>query len=43
MHRNTFLLVLFLAILAALVVGVNIGKKLSPQETPIFTTPTLGP
>lgn len=29
MHRNTYLLVLALAILAALVVGVNIGKRFS--------------
>ncbi len=29
MHRNTFLLIAFLAVLAALMVGVNIGKRLS--------------
>jgi len=30
MHRNTYILVSGLAVLAALVVGVNVGKKLSP-------------
>jgi len=32
MHRNTFLLVLILSIIAALLVGVNIGKKFSPAK-----------
>jgi len=42
MHRNTYLLVTFLAIFAALVVGVNIGHKISaPQTTaPTNITPT---
>lgn len=36
MHRNTYLLVIFLAIFTALVVGVNIGKSFtkSPQQSP---------
>lgn len=37
MHRNTYLLVVFLAVFAALVVGVNIGKRIA---APIQTTPT---
>lgn len=47
MHRNTFLLVLILSIIAALLVGVNIGRKFSPpveeitslSPTPIPTPP----
>lgn len=47
MHRNTFLLVLILAVVAALLVGVNIGRKFtppveviaSPSPTPILTAP----
>ena len=31
MHRNTFLLVTVLAIIASLLVGFNVGKKFSPQ------------
>ena len=47
MHKNTFLLVLILSIIAALLVGVNIGRKFqekpdsappdSPAVTPIQT------
>ncbi len=35
MHRNTYLLVSILAVIAALVVGVNVGKKITtaPQIT----------
>lgn len=33
MHRNTYLVVGILAVLAALVVGVNVGKKLGPSTT----------
>ncbi len=40
MHRNTFLLVLILAIVAALLVGVNIGRKFSPQ---VEEVPSLSP
>ncbi len=43
MHRNTYLVVIFLAILAALIVGVNIGKKLSPSTPLIVSTPTPVP
>jgi hypothetical protein len=48
MHRNTFLLVLGLSIFAALVVGVNVGKKMAGSPTGTSqgsptptTTPTL--
>ncbi len=34
MHKNTYILVSILAVLAALVVGVNLGKKLSPSAPP---------
>lgn len=45
MHRNTYLLVSILAIIAALLTGVNLGKRLNkpPSETPtpaVTTTPT---
>ena len=40
MHKNTFVLVLFLAIVAALLVGVNIGRKFSP---PVEEIPSLSP
>lgn len=33
MHRNTYLLVSSLAVIAALLVGVNIGRQFSPTET----------
>lgn len=38
MHRNTYLLVLLLTILACLVVGVNLGKKIA--KTPVAIQPT---
>lgn len=34
MHRNTYLLVTALAVFAALVVGVNLGRKFSAPPTP---------
>jgi hypothetical protein len=41
MHRNTFLLVLILAIVAALLIGVNIGKKFTPPiEIGALPSPT---
>jgi hypothetical protein len=50
MHRNTYLLITFLAVFAALVVGVNVGKTMhsgastSTVPTPTATiTPTLAP
>ena len=33
MHKNTFLVVAFLAVFAALIIGVNIGKRLNPNQT----------
>lgn len=39
MHRNTYLLVIFLALFAALVIGVNIGRRL----TGTVTTPAVSP
>jgi hypothetical protein len=47
MHKNTFFLVLVLAVIAALVVGVNIGRTISPTpqipETTVPPTPTTTP
>lgn len=40
MHRNTYLLVIFLAVFAALVVGVNLGKRLSSTPPPTTPAPT---
>lgn len=42
MHRNTYLLVLFLAVLAALVIGVNFGRRFTraPTSPPASPTPT---
>ncbi len=41
MQRNTYVLVSILAVLAALVVGVNLGKKLSPAgQSPLGGAPT---
>jgi len=38
MHRNTFFLVLILSVLAALLIGVNIGRKFQPTpEEPVTT------
>jgi len=44
MHRNTYLIVSILAVVAALVIGVNVGKKLqnSPSASPSPTT-TVAP
>lgn len=42
MHKNTYLFVTFLSIFAALVVGVNIGKKLLPQTQQSLTS-TVAP
>lgn len=33
MHRNTYLLVSVLAVIAALVIGVNIGRQIKTQDT----------
>ncbi len=46
MHRNTFLLMSLLAIFAALIVGVNIGRQFplsAPTQTQPSSTPTLRP
>ncbi|HUD19920.1 MAG TPA: hypothetical protein VMR81_05765 [Patescibacteria group bacterium] len=44
MHRNTYFVVTFLAVFAALVVGVNIGKKFTGQNAPpIQPSPTASP
>lgn len=44
MHRNTFLLVLTLSIVAALLVGVNIGRKFRPtDDQPLADTPVATP
>lgn len=42
MHRNTFFLVAFLAIVAALLIGINVGKNLSPSQntSPVTSSPT---
>lgn len=41
MHRNTFILVTVLAIIAALLVGFNVGKKFQPpQLDEVIATPT---
>ena len=40
MHRNTYLLVTLLAVFAALLVGVNVGKKLGVQPGAVLPTPT---
>lgn len=42
MHRNTYLLVIVLAIFAALVVGVNIGKRVAdPAPTQPVPSPSV--
>lgn len=43
MHRNTYILVSMLAVLTALVVGVNLGKKLTPRDDSAKPTPTIAP
>lgn len=42
MHRNTFLFVSILAVFAALVVGVNIGKRMT-RLPEVSVTPTIAP
>lgn len=41
MHRNTYILVSVLAVIAALVVGVNFGKKITPQNPEPTPTPLV--
>lgn len=43
MHRNTLLLLIFLGIFAAIVTGVNIGKKPIASQTPEQKTPQPSP
>lgn len=43
MHRNTYLVVSALAVLAALIVGVNVGKKISPATPSGTPTPLAKP
>jgi len=43
MHRNTYLLVVVLSICAALLVGVNIGKRLKPPTVATPAPPAGGP
>ncbi len=45
MHRNTYVIVLFLGIVAALVVGVNIGRSINPTppQVAVPVTPTVTP
>lgn len=43
MHRNTYVVVSILAVLAALVVGVNAGRKMIPTPTSPTPTPALTP
>lgn len=40
MHKNTFLLVVILAVIAALLVGFNMGKKFNPTSE-VLPTPTV--
>ena len=43
MHRNTYLLVIVLAVFAALLVGVNIGKGMKKQAAPTPSVPSPTP
>ncbi len=44
MHKNTFLLVLILAIIASLLVGVNIGRKFQAKpDQPLADSPIISP
>src|SRR5690348_10778145 len=44
MVRNTFVFISLLAVVAALLVGINVGKKLTAQPTvPLVVTPTPTP
>ena len=40
MHKNTFLLIAFLAVVSALIIGVNIGKRLSSLPIPVNESAT---
>ncbi len=40
MHKNTYLLVAILAIIAALLIGINLGRKFSPQDQFNQSAPT---
>ncbi len=41
MHRNTYAVLFLLAVVAALILGVNIGKRMGPRiATPAIATPT---
>ena len=40
MPKNTLLFVSLLAVIAALLVGINIGRSLPPQSIPVVPTPT---
>lgn len=44
MHRNTYLLISALAVLAALVIGISIGRQSRlPDSSVVRVTPTLSP
>lgn len=46
MHRNTYLLVILLAVIAALLIGVNVGRQFTPAALPISLlspTPAVDP
>lgn len=43
MHKNTFVLVTALAVIAALLVGFNMGKKFNPAPEAQTATPTVEP
>src|SRR3989344_5575520 len=40
MHRNTYLLIASLAVVAALLIGINLGRKFAPTENTSSTIPT---
>ncbi len=40
MHRNTYLLIASLAVVAALLIGINLGRKFAPTENTSSTPPT---
>ena len=42
MHKNTFLLISILAVIAALVVGINMGKRMAGSQT-VLPSPTQNP
>ncbi len=48
MHRNTAILIAFLAIVAALLIGINVGRRFSggsvtPSPSPVVTIPSPSP